>query len=137
MIRVVGVHRAQHAEVVGEPGGVGKELADLKAAASVPRVSERRIQEAAGLPLGAELGALGTLPLELREGGLGVHEIGSEGTAIHEEMDHPLGPGGELRSGPRPGLKGPEQPKGAHPCSHAAQGSTPVDGNWLVRHSMN
>ena len=49
VVRDVGVHRANHADVVGAGADVREQLADLEAALAVSREFERRLHQGAGL----------------------------------------------------------------------------------------
>ena len=99
VIRIVGVHRADHAQVVDVPGDVRKQLADLDAAFAVPFERERRRQQLAALAAavlrGQRLGQ--RFARVLGQFGLGIERIDVRRPAVHEQEDEPLGPRGEVR----------------------------------------
>src|SRR3954464_7415705 len=97
--RIEGGPRADHAEVVGDVGQLGEELADFQAGFAVALEFKWRWIEAAGGALGAEIDRVGPLAGVFFEGRLGVKRIDLRGAAGQEEDD--VGPGarGELRLG--------------------------------------
>lgn len=96
MVGDVGVHRANHAQVVGVLGDARKQLADLDAALAVLLERKRRAKGRAGLALGREVQRNG-FPVELSELGLRVERIDLRRAAVHEQEDHALGLRGQGR----------------------------------------
>ena len=101
VIRVVGVQRAEHADVVDAAGDVREEVGDLDAALAARPRRERRGHELAascGGPV-IDRGRRGLAGV-LLQGRLGVEGVDVRRPAVHEQEDHPLRPRGEVR---RPG----------------------------------
>jgi hypothetical protein len=89
----IGVHRSDHAQIVGETGGVREQAADLEPALSIPGEGERRFHQVANrAAIGADRGwAPIRCPVVLFERGLAVERVYLTGSAIHEEEHNVLG----------------------------------------------
>ncbi len=97
MVRVVGVERADHADVVDAAADLGVKLRDLDARLAVALEPERRGHHLPALPA-AGLDRIGrVLPLVVLQGGLGVERIDVRRPAVHEQEDQALGPRREVR----------------------------------------
>ena len=97
MVRHVGVHRADDADVVDARGGMREQLAHLDAALAVALKLERRREGGAGLALGRQVGRRQRLAGELVEHRLGVKGIDVRWPTVHEQMDDALGLTGKMR----------------------------------------
>ncbi len=97
MIGDVGVHRADHADVVDHPGRVREQVADFDPALAVLLELEGRAHGRAGLALGGQIGRhrLAVVAVEHR---LGVERVDVRRPAVHEQVDDPLGPGSQRRA---------------------------------------
>ena len=91
VVRDVGVHRANHADVVGAGADVREELADLEAALAVARELERRLHQRAGPALGGHGAAGKRLAVILRQHRLGIEAVHLRQPAVHEQEDDVLG----------------------------------------------
>ncbi len=100
VVGVVGVHRANDADVIDALGHLGVQLADLDAALAVLLGLERRGHQLADPgPAGLLEQSIGhRLTVQLFQARLGVEGIDVRRTAVHEQEDHPFGPGGKVRS---------------------------------------
>jgi hypothetical protein len=134
VVRIVGVAGIQHAEFVGVARRERQQFADRQTALAVIRVGVGRGHEPAGGALGAEIGALGTLSVVFRQGGLRLEKIGTKGAAVHEEMDHPFRPRSEVgaRTEVSRRLQGRGEAERAEPAAEALQGGAPVDQGGMV-----
>ena len=132
VVRHVGLHRADHAEVVGVLGGALEELADLESAPAVSAPGEGRTEGGAGAPLRGDVIAGKGLAVILVQRGLAVEGVDVRRPAVGEDVDDALGLGGE-RGGARgertegvdlhlrrPGLLLEEGRKGEGAEAHAA-----------------
>ena len=97
MIGHVGLHRPDHADVVDALAHMREDLADLDPALAVGLELEGRAERSACLPLGTQVAHRQGLAVVLRQLGLGVERVDLRRSAVHEQVDHPLGLGGELR----------------------------------------
>ena len=98
MVGDIGMHRADHADLVDHLRGVAKKLADLDAALTVLPEAERRLHGRAGLALGGELGGHGLAVVP------GQHRLRIEGVnvrrpAVCKQVDDALGPAQRRRLG--------------------------------------
>jgi hypothetical protein len=89
MIRHVGVHRADHAEIVGESADFFEHLAHFKPALAAFGEFERRFETRAGRALRFEH-VRQRLAVVLVQHRLRVERIDVRGAAVHEEMHHAL-----------------------------------------------
>ena len=96
MVRHVGVHRPDHADVVDALGRLREQLADLDAALAVLLELERRGERRAGLPLGRQVRRQRLARL-FGQRGLGVERVDMGRPAVHEQVDDPFGLRRELR----------------------------------------
>src|SRR4051794_19697358 len=69
----------------------------------MPGELEGNRHEPTGLVLGPQIDRLGPLTGEAIDGRLRIEQIGPERSAVHEELDDPLGPWPEVRRGRRLG----------------------------------
>jgi len=93
VVGVVGVHRADDAEVVDVPGRVRQQLADRQAALAAGLKLVRHRHAAAGGIFRAEIDFLRPLPRELVESRLGIEKVPLKRPAVHEELNDPFGTG--------------------------------------------
>src|SRR5260370_3261846 len=91
MVGAVGVHGADHGDIVDALAEVRKNLADLDAALSEFLELERRLQQVAGLTLGLEIGRGHGLAVVLGEHRLGVEGVHLAGASVEEPKDDALG----------------------------------------------
>jgi hypothetical protein len=96
MIGDVGVHRANHADVVDAVPHVREDLADFDPALAPLPKRERRLERGARATLGLQV-QRHRLAVHPRQFGLGVERVDLRGPAIQEDVDDPLGPGLKLR----------------------------------------
>ena len=111
----VGVQRADDAQVVGEPGSVREQAADLQAALAVLRERERRLHQVADGPaVGADrrLAAVGLCRGTSSSAGLGSNVSTWLGRAVHEQEDDVLRLRREMRRLGREQI-GPEDAAGS------------------------
>ena len=87
MIRHIGIHRADHAQIIGKRGQFGKQLAHFQAALAVLRELERRFEARAGRALGFEH-IRQRFAVVFVQHRLRVEGIDLRRAAIHEEMHH-------------------------------------------------
>ena len=87
VIRDVGVHRSNDADVIRATADVREELTHLQPALAVAREREGRLHERAGLALGGHRIARQRLPVVLRQHRLGVEAVDLRQTAVHEQED--------------------------------------------------
>ena len=92
----VGVHRADHGDVVDRLGGATEDVADLDAALAVLVEFERRGEGGAGLALGRECAAGQQLAGIFVEHRFGIERVDVRRAAVHEDVDDALGFGGEV-----------------------------------------
>jgi hypothetical protein len=97
MIRIVGVQRADDANVVNALAQLRQQLTDRQAAlaAGLERIGNGH--QAAGGILGAKLHFGGPLARVLVQLRLGIEQVGLERAAVHEKLDHALGARGKMR----------------------------------------
>ena len=96
MVGQVRLHGSDHAQVVGRLGCERKELAHVQPACAVFLERERRWKGRPGLALGAEADR-NRFARPFFQQGFGIEAIELGGTAVHEEVDHPFGPGCKVR----------------------------------------
>ena len=96
VIRHIGAHGPDDADVVDRLGGFRKKLADLDATLPVFLELERRAKRAAGLPLGREMNR-DFLAVEFRQLGLRIERIHMRRSAVHEKLDVAFDLRGKLR----------------------------------------
>ena len=141
VVRDVGVHGADEADVVGAAADVRKQLAHLHAALAVLLERERRLEQAPGLPFGRDVPAGQRLPVVLVEHRLGVEAVDLRQAAVHEQEDDVLRPGGVVERALRAGFAALLKPGGrerladqagerqhAEAVAHAAERVAPGDG---------
>jgi hypothetical protein len=87
VIRDVGVHRADDADVVGAGAHVREELAHFEATLAVAREAERRLHQRAGLAFGGHGAARERLAVILRQHRLRIEAVHLRQPAVHEEED--------------------------------------------------
>jgi hypothetical protein len=87
VVRDVGVHRADEADVVGARAHVGKQLAHVHAALPVLLERERRPHERAGAAFGRDRSARQRLPVVLVEHRLRIEAVDLRQAAVHEQED--------------------------------------------------
>ncbi len=98
MCRALGVQRADHAQLVGVPGQLRKQLADPDAAFAVLGELKRRTEQRAEvLALAADVFTQQRLAIVGVEPRLRIEEVDMTGPAPHEQKDDPLGTGNEVR----------------------------------------
>ncbi len=97
MVGVVGVERAQHADVVDVGGQPGQQFADFHAALPAAPELERHRHQPSGRPLRAQVDRLGPLPRVPVDGRLRIEQVGPKRAAIHEQVNDPPGTGPEVR----------------------------------------
>ena len=108
VIRHVGLHRSDDANVVDALADIGEDLADLDAALAVLLEFERRAEGRAGLALGPEILGRQFLARVRVEHRLGVEGVDLRRPTVHEQVDHPLRlrrQGGRLRRQRRAGSR--------------------------------
>ena len=105
VVRDVGVHRADHADVVGARADVREELADLEAALAVALERERRLHQRAGLALGRDGAARQRLAVVLVEHRLRIEAVDLRQPAVHEQEDDVLGARGMVQARRRRGRR--------------------------------
>ncbi len=91
VIRDVGDHRADHADLVGALADMRKQFAELRPALPIFLEAERRLHQDAGLALGHDLFARHRLPVVLVEHRLRVERVDLRHSAVHEQKDDLLG----------------------------------------------
>ena len=96
MLRVIGVHAAQEAQVIGDGGEMRHQIGDHHAAlaAWAHRCHGLECEELVGANLGDFLaqGRVNLLPVFAGDEVFRVEEIHLRGTTLHEEEDDALGP---------------------------------------------
>ena len=75
MVRDVGVHGANDADVVNRVTQLGENLADLDAALATTAEGERRAEQIAGLSLGLQISGRDGMAAELLQHRLGVERV--------------------------------------------------------------
>ena len=135
MVRDVGVHRANHAQIVGVFGDAGKQLANLDAALAVLLERERRAKGRAGLALGREVQRNG-LAVVLGELGLRVERVDLRRTTVHKQKNHALGLGGQVETSSAPSCSRrknyPPAPIMGSPISPVIGGQGVISGSLCV-----
>ncbi len=96
MVRHIRLHRSDEADVIDAFADVGIEVADFDAALAIFTELEHRRKGGAGFALGLVMGGDWLARIFLKQG-FGVESIDVGGTAIHEQMDDPLGSPGKVR----------------------------------------
>jgi len=90
MVGKVGLHRADHTEVIRHRCGVRKELTYLQPALAIFLEREWRWKGGSGLAFSAEVDR-DWFSCPFFQQGLGIEAIELRGAAIHEEVDDPFG----------------------------------------------
>ena len=90
VIRDVGVHRSDHADVVRAFSHVGEEFAHFEPRLSVTLEAEGRLHQRAGSPFRLDLSRRQRLAVVLLEGGFGIEGVDLRDAAVHEQEDHVL-----------------------------------------------
>ena len=122
MVGVVGVQRAEDAQVVGAGGQVRQQLADLQAALAVLAELERAPASGRRSAFSVRSStACGPLAGELVDGRLGVEQVAAERAAVHEQLDDALGPRREVRAAAGGGGVAGEQAGQAERAEAAAE----------------
>ncbi len=88
MIRIVGVHRSQHANVVDMFAQLRQQFTDGYTAFATLVKLERRGQQATGWAFGGEIRTGRTLPGVLLELRFGIEQIPTERSAVHKEVNN-------------------------------------------------
>ena len=98
MVGDVGLHGADHRDVVNALADVGKNLADFDPALAVALELEGRPHHRAGAALGDQMHAVGKfLAVVFVESRFRIKRIDVGWAAVEEEVNHPLGLAGEMR----------------------------------------
>ncbi len=92
----VGVHRADHAQLVGVLPQVREQLADLDAALTILLELERGSEGGSRLPLGPQVFVGQLLAVVAGQNRLGVERVDVRRTAVQEDVNDVLGTGREL-----------------------------------------
>ena len=122
----VRVHRANDAALIDDLANVRQRFADLDPALPVWPELERRRHEAGRVWLLVNLaGRLGVFVFLQRR--LGVERVDMRRAAVHEQEDHPLGPGREVRSTGAGGT-------GLFPAKHPGQAKRAEAGRATPKH---
>ena len=93
VLRKVGMHGVDDAEIVDALRQVGEELADPAARLAMALELEGRLHQALGLAQGLDVHRRGALAVEFLQQRLVVEGVHVGDAAVHQEMNHPLGPG--------------------------------------------
>ena len=112
------MHGVDDAEVVDALGHVGKELTDPAAGPAVAPEFEGRLHQAFGLALGLDVDGGGALAVVFLQQGLVVEGVHVGDAAVHQQVNHPLGPGCEVRG---LGKQGAAEPRFRGPQGVGAQ----------------
>ena len=108
VLRKVGMHGVDDAEIVDALSHVGKELADPAAGLAMALELEGRLHQALGLALGLDVHGRGALAVVFLQQRLVVEGVHVGDAAVHQQVDHSLGPGGKVR---RLGGQGVAEPR--------------------------
>jgi hypothetical protein len=106
VVRHVGVHRADDAEVVGVFGGMAEKFADFEAGLAVAVKGEGRSQSGAGGAFGFESFEWDRFAVLQLEGWFGVEGVHLGWATVHEEVNDPFGPGSEMGTREGGGIRG-------------------------------
>jgi len=87
----IGVHRADHADVIDVLRGLVKEFTDLQTRFTVGLEFERRIHDVAGRPFRPQVFHRRGITVEFLERRLGIKRIDVARSTIHEQMDDMFG----------------------------------------------
>ena len=85
------LHRAEHADVVDDPGDFRQQIADDHSAVSAGSKLADRGQQPAGDSLGPQRRSRWPLSLECLQCRLGIEQVTLVGAAVHEQLDHAAG----------------------------------------------
>ena len=97
MIRHIGLHRPNHTQIIGMLGGLLEQIAHLQAALAIALEFKRRLPGRTRFSFGRKVNR-DFLAMPLRQRRLGIEGVNVRWTAIHEQMDDPLGLGPKLGS---------------------------------------
>ena len=97
VLRKVGMHGVDDAEIVDALRHVGKELADPAAGLAMALELEGRFHQALGLALGLDVHGRGALAVVLLQQRLVVEGVHVGDAAVHQQMNHAFGPGRKVR----------------------------------------
>ena len=113
------MHGVDDAEVVDALGHVGKEFADPAAGLAMALKLEGRLHQALGLAQGLDVHRRRPLAVVFLQQRLVVEGVHVGDAAVHQQMNHPLGPGGEVGRLGNQGVAGARlggmQPAGPQP----------------------
>ena len=99
VVRIVGVYRAQDADIVDATSQARQQLADFETTLAATAIAEWHRHQPERLPFGAQIDLRRPLPGIAIQIGLGIEHIGAERAAVHEQMDDPFGLWPKVRRG--------------------------------------
>ena len=97
VLRDVGMHRVNDADVINTLGHMGKKVADPGARLAMPLELEWRREDCGGLALRSQVHLHGSLANVLPQIGLIVKGVDVRNAAVHQEMDYALGSRRQMR----------------------------------------
>ena len=112
MIRHLGLHRTDQAEVIGQRADLRKQITDFEPALAILLKLERRRKGRPGLALGLDVFARQRLARVFLQRRLGIERVHVRWPAVEEEMHHAFGLAGKMRRFGRKRIDAFRRPRG-------------------------
>ena len=101
MVRIVGIHRTNHTQIIRKLGREGQEFTDFQSALAMVTVLKRNGHQRSGGTLGSQIGTLRFLTRKLVQRRLGIKQIALKRPTVHEQVNNPLDFGLKMRLHPQ------------------------------------